>query len=144
MPKFMKNMNVITRCMARYRVTNLKLDGINANHHSYFLTIYNNPALTQDALASNLGLNKSTVARVLSALEELGYVRRQTSDADKRQTLVYPTEKLENVIPRVKEITRSWNEKLCEGIDREDMEIFHSVLERMAKKARELAEDSDR
>lgn len=131
MPAIMRSMNVIARCAAIYRTQQMNLDGLLGIHHSYILAITNNPGMSQDRLAKHLCLNKSSVTRHLSCLEKEGYVIRRPSEADKRETLVYPTEKMREIYPEVLRITREWNSLVSEGFTAEELECFNRLIEKM-------------
>ena len=95
--------------------------------------------MSQDAIAHHLCLNKSTVARTLSYLEERGYVRREPDSSDKRILCVYPTDKMSEALPRLKELAKEWNSLIAEGIDEEEFRVFLGVLERIEARAREIS-----
>lgn len=137
MATIMRKMNVISRCESIYRFeqSSHNLAGI---YHSYILTICHYPGSTQDFLAKHLCKNKSNVTRHLSYLETNGFVERKTSEKDKRETLVYPTQKMLDILPEVKKITLEWNEKIAEGISQDELEIFHKVLDRMFDKSKNI------
>lgn len=137
MPKIMKRMNTVSRAQALYRAAHLPGD-LCAAHHSFVLAICRMPGCTQEALAKEICLNKSTVTRALAALQERGYVTRESNPADRRQMLVFPTDKMRQAHTAVRDITRSWNEALTEGIDAYEMAIFDAVLSRLEERAREL------
>ncbi len=130
MATIMRKMNIISRCEADYRTkrSREKLPGI---FHSYTLAICKNPGLTQEKLARHLCINKSSVTRHLSWLEQNGYVTRQTSDRDKRELLVYPTEKMHNLLPEVVSITKEWNAALAADFSEEELSLFHRILDCM-------------
>ena len=138
MPAIFGKMNRISRCGMLYRGEKLQDLDINACQHSFVLAICHHPGMSQEQIARHLCLNKSTVARALTQQESTGYVIRTPDTEDKRVLLVYPTEKMENVFPRVREVTREWNRSLMEGISEEETEIFLSVLTRITERAKEL------
>lgn len=140
MPKFMKNINIIGRCAGMFRSEKLKETGLGACHHSYILAVCRRPGISQDELAREICINKSNVTRHLAALEESGYVERRQSEADKRVTLVFPTEKALAILPTVRAVIREWNEFLTEGMDEEELERFAATLSRIAERAREYSE----
>ena len=140
MPKFMKNINILGRCAGMFRSEKLKETGLGACHHSYILAVCRRPGISQDELAREICINKSTVTRHLAALEESGYVERRPSEADKRVTLVFPTEKALAILPTVRAVIREWNEFLTEGMDEEELERFAATLSRIAERAREYSE----
>ncbi len=139
MPKIMKDMNIISRCQLSYRSEMIK-DGLCGCHHSFVLAICRRPGMTQDEISRELCLNKSTVARALTHLEERGYVKREPKPEDKRSVLVFPTDKMEEILPTVREITVKWNEMLSEDIPDSELEIFVSVLNKMSEKARKITQ----
>ena len=133
----MKIMNNIGRCQAVFR-TSASDSGIPASRHAYVLEICREPGRTQDALAAELCVNKSSVARALDSFEENGYIKRTPSPRDKRCLLVYPTEKMLDVYPKIRETTIRWNSLITEGIEEEELEIFNSVLLRMNERVHQI------
>lgn len=136
MPRIMKSLNSISRCQATYRSEKLKADGICACHHTFILIISQNPGRSQEELTREICLNKSTVARALNHLESCGYITRTPNPDDKRRFLVYPTDKMLEILPEVRAIAKEWNDCITEGISDDELEIFHSVLRRMESKAK--------
>jgi DNA-binding MarR family transcriptional regulator len=139
MPKLMKDMNIISRCQLSYRTEMLKGELLGC-HHPFVLAIYRKPGMTQDEISRELCLNKSTVARALTQLEERGYVKREQKPEDKRSILVFPTDKMIKILPTVREITDKWNEMLSEDIPSDQLEIFVSVLNKMSEKAKQITQ----
>lgn len=136
MPAIMRMMNTISRAQAIYRAEALANGELGGCHHSFVLVICHNPGLSQEQLARRICLNKSTVARTLTYLEEKGYVSRKTSETDKRVTMVYPTEKMQAVLPRVQEIAVAWQNALTEGMNEEELAGFLTLLSRMEERAK--------
>ena len=138
MSAIMRSMNIIARCAAIYRTQQIELDGLMGVHHSYILVIVNHPGLSQDRLAKHLCLNKSNVTRHLAGLEKLGYVERRASEADKREMLVYPTQKMLDIYPEVLRVTREWNALVSEGFTEEELECFGRLIEKMLDRSLDL------
>lgn len=116
---------------------------ISACHHMYVLSICRHPGISQEQLARHICLNKSNVARSLATLEENGFVERRQSDADKRVTLVYPTEKMLALYPKVKELADSWNEYLSADLTKAEREIFQKTLEKISIRAQAYIDSGD-
>jgi len=100
--------------------------------------------MSQDAISKYLCLNKSTVARAISYLEERGFVTRETDKEDKRILRVYPTDKMLAVLPEVRRVGAEWNRLISEGISEEELLVFNSVLERIEARAREIGTEGER
>lgn len=139
MAKFMKMINNISRSQAIYRQSRVFDADLQTGHYAFCLEICRAPGRSQEELARELCLNKSTVARNLGYLEERGYIRRELPANDRRRLFVYPTEKMLAVLPAIREASQEWMTLLSEGIPREELAVFLTVLERMQERAREIA-----
>lgn len=140
---FMKRLNNISRSQATFRNSRISAGDLQSGQYAFVLSICREPGRSQEELARELCINKSTVARNLNCLEEKGYITRNPLPNDKRQFAVYPTEKMLAVLPEVKRVSAEWRALLSEGIPEEELAIFNSVLERMEAKAREIIERQD-
>ncbi|MBR2388519.1 MAG: MarR family transcriptional regulator [Clostridia bacterium] len=143
MPRFMKMLNNISRSQAVYRQSKISADDLYSSQYAFVLAICREPGRSQEELARELCLNKSTVARTINCLEEKGYISRRSLPNDKRQFSVYPTEKMLSVLPEIRAASGEWMTLVSEGIDESELEIFNSVLERMEKRAREILEEQE-
>lgn len=137
MVTLMRKMNIISRCESIYR-TEKSSEHLPGIYHSYIFAICNNPSMSQDTLAKHMCKNKSSVTRHLAFLETNGYVERKVCEKDKREMLVFPTQKMLHILPEVRSITMEWNEKLAEGIPKEELEIFHEILDKMLIKSKKI------
>ena len=143
MSKFMKMLNNISRSQAIYRHEKISADDLHSSHYAFVLAICRKEGRSQEELAKELCLNKSTVARALNSLEEKGYITRTPLPQDKRQFSVYPTPKMIDVLPEVKKASEEWMLLLSDGIAPEELEVFNSVLERMQERARKIIEKQE-
>lgn len=143
MAKFMKMLNNISRSQAIYRHGKVAFKDLQTGHYAFVLSICQDPGRSQEELARELCVNKSTVARNLNCLEKNGYITRNPLPNDKRQFAVYPTEKMLAVYPEVKKASLEWIELLSKEISKEELEIFDSVLERMQERAREIIQKQE-
>lgn len=139
----MKMLNNISRSQAIYRAAKINSDELQSCHYAFVLAICREEGRSQEELARELCVNKSTAARNLNYLEEKGYITRTPQKNDRRQFSVYPTEKMKNVLPELKKASREWMELLSEGIPTEKLEIFNSVLDQMQNKARLIIEKQE-
>ena len=139
MAKFMKMLNDISRSQTLYRKREIAAEDLQGAHFAFVLAICREPGRSQDELARELVVNKSTAARSLSYLEDKGYVQRIPLESDKRQFSVYPTERMLSVLPEIRKVNAKWMELISEGISEEELSLFNSVLERMHIRAKEIA-----
>ena len=101
MDSLMRSINRTHRFSNRYQSEKLKADGISGNQQIYIFQICHHPGISQEQLAQRIAVNKSNVTRSLAYLEEHGFVTRERDPEDRRQTLVYPTEKALEILPKV-------------------------------------------
>jgi len=139
MPKIMKSMNIVSRCQSAYRSERIKGD-ICGCHHPFVLAICHKPGMSQEEISRELCLNKSTVTRAINQLLERGYVERKANPDDKRSFLIFPTDRMLEILPLVRSVTTEWNELISEGVPKDELEIFISVLNKMKDSARKIVE----
>ena len=143
MARFMKMLNNICRSQAIYRHSRVSADDLQSSHYAFVLAICREPGRSQEDLARELCVNKSTVARNVNCLEEKGYVTRIPLPQDKRQFSVFPTDKAQRVLPEIKAVSSEWMTQLSEGIPPAELDTFDSVLKRMQERAREIIEQQE-
>lgn len=143
MSKFMKMLNNISRSQAIYRGNRVSAEDLQSSHYAFVLAVCREPGRSQEEIAAELCVNKSTVTRNLNYLEEKGYITRTPLPNDKRQFSVHPTDKMLKVLPEIKSSSLEWMSLLSEGIPEKELETFNSVLERMQEKAREIIEKQE-
>ena len=85
------NLNALTRKVNRIWESEFRLTGLSAPHAYVMRLVLSEPGISQKQLAEELHLDPSTVTRFVDALEERHLVRRDTSNADRRSSAVFPT-----------------------------------------------------
>lgn len=135
MPVLMYHLTHIARCAAQYRTEELAPLGLKACHASYLAAICRCPGITQDQLARRIFINKSNVARQLAVLEEDGFVERKPSPEDKRATLVYPTRKALDILPRIGQIFRDWEDLVAQDLTEEERALAVKMMAKMEQRA---------
>ncbi len=138
MASLMRYINRTSRCFTLYRNNCLENRGINGYQHLYVIRICQRPGILQDELVREIYVNKSSVARQLSLLEQNGWIRREPCEEDRRQLRVYPTEKAMEIFPEVLEVRTRWNQALLEEFSPEEQQQLCAMLERVEKKAERL------
>ena len=77
--------------------------------------------------------DKGTVTKGIQKLEEQGYIRVETDEADKRSKCLYTTEKAVSIIEQLYGIRQEWNEILMNGMSPEEWEKAEQLLDKMAE-----------
>ena len=141
MEPFMKPVHQLSRCFILYRDKQLCSEGITGYQQSYLIKICDNPGIPQEQLSKILYLNKSSVTRQLAMLEKAGFITRSPHEEDKRQLLVFPTQKAIDLYPKLRQVIRQWNAALLENIPEEQQEVFSAFLHQLLDRAVTLVQE---
>ncbi|MGN0806652.1 MAG: MarR family winged helix-turn-helix transcriptional regulator [Candidatus Coproplasma sp.] len=133
---FMKNISLIAQSTMMYRDGVFSDKGITGAQVKYLLQVANQEGVSQDMLAQKMMVNKSNVARQLSALEENGFIKREQSAEDRRVMLVYTTDKGKAVVPELRAENARWREIVCEGLTKDETEQLATLLDKLVLNAR--------
>lgn len=130
-----RTINIINRCTNLYRDTQLDGTTLSGCQVPYILRICRQPGQTQEELAQNLHVHKSSVARKLAALEINGWITRTPCSQDRRALRVYPTPKAEAVIPQLHQMLKEWSDYLTAELSPQEAETLLALLNRVADRA---------
>ena len=78
----------------------------------FIICICDKPGLSQDEIAAEMLLDKSTVARAVKQLTENDLVIRAIDNNDKRKHHIYPTEKALLLYDRMFAVREKWHSRL--------------------------------
>lgn len=90
----------------------------NGGQYAFLKSIIQSPGINQDELTSKLKFDKATTARSVSQLEKAGYIRKETSENDRRANELFPTEKAIQVYPHIQFVLNELNKELTKKSDR--------------------------
>lgn len=135
MDSFVKMINRIARLSALYREKEFKKLGLGEMHHTYILSICDEPGISQETLACKIFINKSNVARQLAQLEQKGFITRQNDEKDARRLRIFPTDKALAIEAEIRSILADWNQKLLAEIPTEQQPNLLSELQTIVEKA---------
>jgi len=93
--------------------------------HAYFLRlVLESPGLTQQELAKELRLNKSTITRFVCALERKGLLVRQDSSEDHREKIIKPSARATAMHKQLESLGDDLYVSMCEAIGKKNLESF--------------------
>jgi len=84
-------------------LVNLKLKDlpIRSGQQDFFYVVSINEGITQKELSEHLYIGKSTTAKAIKSLVEIGYIKKVKDENDKRFDMLYLTEKGREVAPMI-------------------------------------------
>ncbi len=101
------------------------------------LQILRKPGRNQDDIARRSFVDKTHLSRMLTTLEQLGYVRRSIDPDDSRVKRVEPTDRARELKPVLEQWLHEWNAILRSGLTEEEQRQVSELLHRMAATARQ-------
>ena len=142
MDSFMKYIARTTRCSNSYRDRVLADTGLTGPQCPYLIRICRQPGISQDHLAGMLYVSKSNVTRQLERMESNGFVTRSPLPSDRRVMQVFPTEKAQELMPRILQLFDDGNHILTQGMTEEEQTLLLSLLERLYANAESAVDET--
>lgn len=117
--------------VARENLANEKLSNIQYN---IAYVVLNNPGISQDGISNSLHLDKSSVAKLVVKLIDIGYLRRETNPDDRREYKLYLTDKGSEEIAELDQLLSNWEIKVFGEKETEEYKYLNNILEDIEKK----------
>lgn len=81
------------------------------------------------ALGPKMGMESTSLSRLLNTMEERGYIERQPNPEDGRGVLIFLTEKGKEKRALSKKTVLDFNNGLLDNIEKEKIEHFYEVID---------------
>lgn len=144
MEKLNKLLGITARKSQLYYGNELSGLNISTGQYMFIVSICENVGLSQEELSVCIGINKSTVAKVVAQLEQEGYVVREVDQHDKRGYKLYPTEMAKDVYPKIIEILEQWKSYLITDLTEEEVTTLITLMTKVESNARKYSKVSKR
>ncbi|MDO4459633.1 MAG: MarR family transcriptional regulator [Clostridia bacterium] len=128
-----RSITYLHREKMRYMNSQLKEYNLYGAMYTILNYVSQNPGTSQDAIVSNMNIDKCTIARRTKKLEDLGYLFRKVSETDRRQNNLFLTEKGEELIPIIRKHLKKWSEGILADLTEEEEETLVSLLEKVVE-----------
>ncbi len=119
---------------AIWKQVNRELSGadleMTVEHWPVFIHLWDQNGQTQKELARRLFKDKTTMARLIASAESAGMVERRPGVRDKREKIVYLTEKGRQIMDKATAFVTKVDVSAASGIDAGDIAICKDVLRR--------------
>lgn len=89
--------------------------------------------MTQTDLCTDLELDKSTVAKALSRMEEQGLISKYINPEDTRSFVVSITPKSSKIIPEAQKVSAEWSSDVTSVLTKEEKKLFYDFLNRVTQ-----------
>ncbi|MBQ2753047.1 MAG: MarR family transcriptional regulator [Firmicutes bacterium] len=110
-----------------------EIDKMTLSHGWVIGYLYDNRdrVVLQKEFEKEFNLRRSTVTTILQTMEKNGLIERLSIKDDARQRQLVLTEKAEMVHKLISKEMKALDERITDGINKEDMDIFYKVLFRI-------------
>ena len=99
--------------------------------------IYEREGISMNELAVTGVFDKGTITKSVQRLEQLSYLRVENSETDKRQKLLYTTDKTQEIMPELYRMRSEWKSYLCSDVSDDELDAYYKVQSKLIEKARE-------
>lgn len=140
---FFKNISIIYRHSAILFQKRLEGLQLNNTEQSILLFLLQHNGVNQRAIVQYFQFNKTTVTKSLSALEDMGLIRRETNCASKREKCVSLTETGREALVSIEESRRQLEREVMADFTEEEKALYDEMSERIAVKVWKLNQEND-
>lgn len=119
------------------------IDNVTGNHGYIIGYIYENSDrdIFQRDIEKEFNLRGSTVTNMLNLMEKNGLIERKSVDGDRRLKKIVLTQKAIEIQQRVIGDFEKLEKTIAKGIDKKDIEVFFSVLDKINSNIKEESEN---
>ena len=96
--------------------------------------VFSEPGISQDGIAKSLYLDKSSVAKLIAKLMDMGYIRREVNQDDRRKYHVYLTESGEVLLSEFVEKLAKWEDDVFGEVGSIERDQFDQCLSKLESK----------
>lgn len=133
-----KHITRLERKKRHYLDENLRDFKLHGAMFMIILYLDRHPGSSQDILSVYLLVDKSGVARKCSRLEELGYIKREQSQDNKRQNELYLTESGQALLTVIRSLLSQWREIVTKDMTEHEQKELLRLLELMEKNSLQI------
>lgn len=97
----------------------------------YLVRICENPGMIQEQLVDMLKIDRATASRSIKNLEKNNFIYKTYNENNKKNKLLYPTEKGQNLYPFIIRENNHSNEVALEGFNNKEIDELSKMLNRV-------------
>ena len=128
-----QKMGIVSRLAWEYAREKMDTDGLSSVLNKVCIAIYNDPGLSQDDVAHELGMDKSSIAKLIAKLMEGNYVIRETNPQDRREYKLYLDKRGEKAVNELVFYLNEFQERFISSIRPELIEELDETLTQILK-----------
>ena len=128
----MYKMSMIVRYSRIFSDRKLKKYDMNFGEEVIVMYLAANSGINQEAIAKHFMIDKGAIAKSINRLEEKQYIIKKQNPDNKRENLLWLSEKGMEIIEEMRGILEEWNALLYKDMTEEEVETVNGLIDRMA------------
>lgn len=129
--RIVKSISYLERHRRRYINEHLKEQGLRGSMFLAIMYLNRHPGSSQDSLCGELLIDKGNVARMCRHLEDMDYLYREQSTADRRQYRLYLTDSGKEQAAHIRTLFEQWRQIATRDMSEDDCRVLTELLVRM-------------
>lgn len=135
----MNNLSILVRYSRIFSEHKLQDFGIGFPEQLILMYLSANQKVNQEKIASHFMLDKGTIAKTLSKLEEKGLILRIENPDNKREKLIELTSEGSKILCYMESALKEWNSCIYDGLGESEIEQINRLTGIMAANVAKLA-----
>lgn len=135
-------LNIFFRCGKEYGRNAIKDLGINDTEYTICSFLYFYKDAPQELICKSYMLDKTTVTKALSSMEERGLITRTVNPENRRQKLINLTNDGKDLIKNVVNVYDDWVCEVVTSLSESEKKEFESIMDKLLTKAMQMKDET--
>ncbi|PCD84293.1 MarR family transcriptional regulator [Lysinibacillus fusiformis] len=131
MKEILREIGAIARALDSISNIEFKELDLTKGQYLYVIRICENPGIIQEKVAELLKVDRTTASRAIQKLETKGFIEKRSDQGNKKNKLLFPTNKSLDIYPYLKREGEYSNERALDGFSSEEVDSIHHLLTRV-------------
>ena len=131
MKEILREIGAIARALDSISNIEFKELDLTKGQYLYVIRICENPGIIQEKVAELLKIDRTTASRAIQKLETKGFIEKRSDQGNKKNKLLFPTNKSLDIYPFLKREGEYSNERALDGFSSEEVDSIHHLLTRV-------------
>ncbi|AJK88365.1 MarR family transcriptional regulator [Lysinibacillus fusiformis] len=131
MKEILREIGAIARALDSISNIEFKELDLTKGQYLYVIRICENPGIIQEKVAELLKVDRTTASRAIQKLETKGFIEKRSDQGNKKNKLLFPTNKSLDIYPFLKREGEYSNERALDGFSSEEVDSIHHLLTRV-------------
>lgn len=129
--EILREIGTITRCINS--ISDIKYKNINLQKGQFIflIRVCENPGINQRDLSKLLKVDKTTTAKAIQKLINVGYIERKEEPSDKRMWRLYPLQKALDAYDYITKEENRVNEDYYNNFNNEEKKLVYNLLKKL-------------